>query len=104
MEQYPDSISVVIAASATQSASGGWTAGATSNFSSDCRVEANTGGRKIVAADGSLTDFAFSVFMPPTTTIIPSDSEYTLTSLLNGVIEGRVKLSFNGQLNSRLWL
>ena len=104
MEQYPDSIVITVAASASQNASGIWTAGASAGYTFDCRAESNSAGRQITADDGTLTDYAFTVYMPATTTIIPSDSDFVLTSLLNGVIRGKVKRASNGQLNSRLWL
>jgi hypothetical protein len=103
MEQYPDSIAITVHASASLS-SGVWTAGATSDYTFDCRAEVNGTGRKIPGDDGVLIDYAFDVYMPQTTTIIPRDSDYVLTSLLNGIVEGKVKRSSNGQLNSRLWL
>lgn len=104
MEQYPDSISITVTASASQNASGVWTAGATAGYTFDCRAEANSAGRQITTDDGTLIDYSFQVYMPHTTTIIPRDSDFVLTSLLNGIIRGKVKRAHNGQLNSRLWL
>jgi hypothetical protein len=104
MIQYPDSIAITVSASATQNASGFWTAGASAEYTFSCRAEMNGVGRKIAGDDGALMDYAFEVYMPQTTTIIPRDSDYVLTSLLNGIITGKVKRASNGQLNSRLWL
>jgi hypothetical protein len=104
MNQYPDSIVVTTAASASQNASGIWTAGATTNYTFSCRAEVNGTGRKIVGNDGALMDFSFVVFMPVTTVVIPDGSDFVLTALSNGVISGKVKRASNGQLNSRLWL
>jgi hypothetical protein len=104
MEQYPDSIVITVSASASQNASGIWSAGATAGYILDCRAEVNSSGRRIVGDDGVLMDYSFQVYMPAMTTIIPSDSDYILSSLLNGVITGKVKRASNGQLNSRLWL
>ena len=103
MKQYPDSIAITVHASASLS-SGVWTAGATAEYTFNCRAEVNGQGRKITGDDGVLIDYAFEVYMPQTTTIIPRDSDFVLTSLLNGIIEGKIKRASNGQLNSRLWL
>jgi hypothetical protein len=104
MIQYPDSIAITISASASQNASGMWTEGATAGYTFDCRAEVNGTGRRIAGDDGVLMEYAFEVYMPATTTIIPRDSDYVLTSLLNGIISGKVKRASNGQLNSRIWL
>lgn len=104
MTQYPDSIALTVSASASMNASGVWTEGASAGYTFDCRAEANGTGRQIAGDDGVLMDYAFQVFMPATTTIIPRDSDYVLSSLLNGIIAGKVKRASNGQLNSRLWL
>jgi hypothetical protein len=103
MEQYPDSIAITVRASASL-ASGVWTAGATAGYTFNCRAEVNGTGRKVPGDDGVLIDYAFDVYIPKTETIIPRDSDYVLTSLLNGIIEGKVKRASNGQLNSRIWL
>ena len=103
MEQYPDSITVTVAAAPSETG-GVYTAGATTNHTFKCRVEANNAGRKIHAQDGSEIDYAFLLYAPAMTTVIPEGSDYVLTSLKNGTIKGKVKLSFNGQLSSRLWL
>lgn len=102
--QYPDSITIVTAASASQNASGVWTAGATASYTFSCRAEVNRLGRKVPGNDGVLVDYSFDVYMPATTTIIPRDSDYVLNSLLNGIVSGKIKGASNGQLNSRLWL
>ena len=104
MEQYPDSIAITVYASASQNASGIWTEGATAGYTFDCRAEVNGTGRQIAGDDGTLMDYAFQVYMPATTVIIPRDSDYILNSLLNGIIGGKVKRASNGQLNSRIWL
>jgi len=104
MIQYPDSITLTVSASASQNPSGIWVTGASSAYTFDCRAEINAAGRQIAGDDGSLIDYSFQVFMPATTTIIPRDSSYVLTSLLNGILSGKVKGASNGQLNSRLWL
>jgi hypothetical protein len=103
MQQYPDSIVVTVIAAPTE-VSGVYTAGASGNYTMPCRVEANTAGRKIHGPDGSEMDYAFQVFLPAMATLIPGGSPYVVTSSRNGTIQGKVKLSFNGQLSSRLWL
>ena len=104
MIQYPDSITITVPASASQNASGVWTAGATAAYTFDCRAEVNGSGRKIAGAEGVLTYYSFLVYMPAATTIIPRDSDYVLSTLLNGIITGKVLQAYHGQLNSRLWL
>ena len=104
MEQYPDSIAITVYASASQNASGIWTEGATAGYTFDCRAEVNGTGRQIAGDDGTLMDYAFQVYMPATTVVVPRDSDYVLNSLLNGIISGKVKRASNGQLNSRIWL
>lgn len=104
MNQYPDSIALTVSASASMNASGVWTGGATAGYNLSCRAEVNGTGRQIAGDDGVLMDYAFQVFMPAMTTIIPRDSDYVLSTLVNGIITGKVKRASNGQLNSRLWL
>jgi hypothetical protein len=104
MNQYPDSIVVTTSASGSQNASGVWVAGATTDYTFSCRAEVNGTGKKIVGADGTMIDYAFQVFMPVTTVVIPDGSDFVLTALTNGTISGKVKRASNGQLNSRLWL
>jgi len=104
MIRYPDNIVVITSASASQNASGIWTAGATGAYDLDCRAEVNGTGRKIAGADGALIDYSFQVFLPVMTTVIPPGSDFVLTALSNGTITGKVKRASNGQLNSRLWL
>jgi hypothetical protein len=104
MTQYPDSIAITVSASSWQNASGIWTAGASAGYTFHCRAEVNGMGRQIASDDGELMDYSFEVYMPATTTIIPRDSDYVLTTLLNGVLSGKVKRASNGQLNSRIWL
>uniref|UniRef100_A0A6M3JSR3 Uncharacterized protein n=1 Tax=viral metagenome TaxID=1070528 RepID=A0A6M3JSR3_9ZZZZ len=104
MVQYPDSIVITTAASGWQNASGVWTAGATGTYTFDCRAEVNGTGRKIVGNDGALIDYAFQVFLPVMTVVIPPASDFVLTALSNGTITGKIKRASNGQLNSRLWL
>lgn len=104
MDQYPDSITVTVAASGAQNASGVWAPGTTANYTFSCRAEVNGAGRKVVGADGTMTDYAFDLFMPVTTVEIPEGSAFTLTALSNGTITGKIKRAANGQLNSRLWL
>lgn len=104
MVQYPDSIVVTTSASGWQNASGIWTAGATTDYTFDCRAEVNGTGKKIAGIDGGLIDYSFDVFIPVTTVVIPVGSDFVLTALSNGSISGKVKRASNGQLNSRLWL
>jgi len=105
MVQYPDSIVITVLGTPTQNTTTGeWTAGTNTVYTLDCRVEVNTQARKVAGQDGILIDYVFNCFLPLMTTVIPVGSTFTLSSLSNGVIKGSVKRSFNGQLNSRLWL
>jgi len=104
MTQYPDSIVITTSASASQNASGIWTAGATGAYTLDCRAEVNGTGKKITGDDGALMDYSFQVFLPVMTTVISPGSDFVLTALTNGTITGKIKRASNGQLNSRLWL
>jgi hypothetical protein len=104
MNQYPDSITITTSASASQNASGIWTAGASGSYIFTCRAEVNGTGRQIAGDDGAMIDYSFQVFMPITSVVIPAGSDFVLSALLNGTISGKVKRASNGQLNSRLWL
>ena len=104
MTQYPDSIAITTAASGAQNASGVWTAGASGVYTFSCRAEVNGTGKKVAGADGGMIDYAFDVFMPVTTVVIPAGSDFVLSALTNGSITGKIKRASNGQLNSRLWL
>jgi len=105
MEQYPDSIVVTVETAATQDKDAGlWTEGSSTVHILACRAEVNGNGRKIPGKDGGLMDFSFICYLPLMTTVIPPDSEYVLTGLINGTISGKVKRANNGQLNSRIWL
>jgi hypothetical protein len=104
VSQYPDSIVVTTSASGSQNASGIWTAGTATNYTFSCRAEVNGTGRKIAGDDGVLMDYAFDLFLPVTTVVIPAGSTYVLSAFTNGSISGKVKRASNGQLNSRLWL
>jgi hypothetical protein len=104
MNQYPDSITITTSASASQNASGIWTAGASGSYTFSCRAEVNGTGRQIAGDDGAMIDYSFLVFLPVTTVVIPAGSGFVLSALSNGTISGTVKRASNGQLNSRLWL
>lgn len=105
MDQYPDSIVITVTTPATQDPDTGiWTAGTSTAYTLECRAEVNGTGRQIAGDDGVLMDYAFQVFLPLMTTVIPAGSDYVLTALSNGIISGKVKRASNGQLNSRIWL
>jgi hypothetical protein len=105
MEQYPDTIVVTVVTPATQNSTTlVWTPGGSTNYTLKCRVEANNSGRKIPGADGELIDYAFTLYLPQMATVIPDGSVFSLSSLSNGTISGTTKKSFNGQLNSRIWV
>lgn len=100
IKQYPDSIVITIVIPPTKGSDGIYTEGSSTEFTSDCRAEINSSGRKTPGLDGMMLDYAYNCYMPKTTTVIPFGSKF----ILNGTIEGTVKGSSNGQLNSRLWL
>jgi hypothetical protein len=105
MEQYPDSITVTVVTAPTQNTSTlQWTEGSTVTYTFDCRAEVNGTGKRITGSDGSLIEFAYSVFMPLTDVIIPPDSVFTLTGSRFSTVTGRILRASNGQLNSRLWV
>jgi len=106
VNQYPDSIVLTISPVVTQNSDGTWTAatGTSVVHTFDCRAEVNGTGRQVAGKDGSLVDYAFEVYLPVMTTVIPPDTECVLTTLNNGTLTEKVKRASNGQLNSRLWL
>lgn len=103
VNQYPDSITITVKSPATQSG-GVWTAGSSTNYVYDCRVESNNTGRKIISSSGNLIDYAYKCYMKNIQVIIPLGSSFVLTSLNNGAINGNVKKQNNGQFNTVLWL
>jgi hypothetical protein len=105
VEQYPDSIIITVKIPAVQNESTGlWTEGSSTPYTFQCRAEVNGTGKQIPGNDGSLMDYAFQVYLPLMSTVIPTGSDYVLTAFSNGTISGKVKRASNGQLNSRLWL
>lgn len=104
--QYPDTIVITIQAAPEQNpASGVYEAstGASTVLTFDCRAEQNEEGKVIPGADGGKIEFAFEVYMPRTSDIIPRGAQYSLSKgsqTYTGVVLG----ASNGQLNSRLWL
>lgn len=106
MEQYPDSIAIILRDSSTQDPTTGvWTMdGSPDVHTLKCRAEKNLSGKQIVGRDGSMHDYAFICYTPKTSLLIPVGTEYILTSSKNGVFSGTIKDSFNAQLNTRIWL
>lgn len=93
MDQYPNSIVITVYAEATQDATGKWTKGATTVYILACRAEANVSGNKIAGDDGVFTDFAYTVYLPKMSTIIPARSDYILTDRPSGVSFGEISLT-----------
>ena len=100
VKQYPHTIAVNWKPKATQDANLNWVEGSVQNFTIECRAEVNSSGRKTSGIDGTLVDYAFTIYMPLTSTVIPIGANYTL----NGTIVGTVKGAWNGQFNSKLWV
>jgi hypothetical protein len=104
VEQYPDTIVVLVKTEPVQDVTtGAFTDGTTTTHTLRCRAEKNTEGKLITGADGNQISYDYTVYLPKMDTVIPIDSEYTLTKGLL-TARGRVKDAINGQLNSRLWL
>ncbi len=100
VKQYPHTITVSWKPKATQDENGNWiTPEGDSVFESVCRAEPNGKGQILRGTDGSEIYFAYTVYMPKTSVIIPKDAKVVI-----GEITGKVKRHENGQLNSRLWL
>lgn len=104
MTQYPDTITISVTSPASQGSNGNWTAGISTQYEYQCRLEPNKSGRQVIGDDGVLRDFSYNCFMPRISFKIPTGSEYSVVSLNNCTISGTVKNSYNGQLNSRIWL
>lgn len=106
VKQYPDHIIVTWTGEPIKDrVSGNYTPGEDKTFESDCRIEANTSSRKIQGSDGSMMDYAFDVFMPKASVIIPDfEAEFILTGGSVGELKGKVKRAKNNQMNSRIWL
>lgn len=100
VSRYPHTIVVTWKSKATQDANLNWVEGAQQNFSSECRAEVNSSGRKTAGVDGALIDYAMAIYMPLASQVIPIGANFTL----NGSIVGTVKGAWNGQFNSKLWV
>lgn len=113
MEQYPDSIVITWLGEPvptyvldeegepTTVLTGDYTPGTSVSHTFQCRAEVNSSSRKIIGNDGTLIDYAYNIYMPLSTVVIP---DFIADYVLNGTQRGKVKRARNGQLNSRLWL
>jgi len=132
--QYPDTIVITIPTQATQDSNGNWVAGHKVDYTFLCRAEANSAARRIAGNDGILLDYKLLCYAPlegvvdvlittqdgdyittekgeaitvgSLITYMENSAEasYVLTKMCGSIFSGNVKNSFNGQLNSRLWL
>lgn len=102
--QYPDTIVITINSAATQDADGDWVTGTSTTHTFSCRAEMNTKGLKIAMADGTLHEYGFVCYMPPSGIVLSTDDAYVLTKADGSVYSGSIKNPSNGQLNTRLWL
>lgn len=48
-------------------------------FAYQCRAEANSYGKKINGADGSLIEYTYSIYLPKSIELIPFNAEFTLS-------------------------
>lgn len=103
MKQYPHNATFTIEVPALQDADGSWTQGGTSSLQTECRLEPNGQGRTITGVDGKAIEFAWTMFAPLMTTVIPAGSEVSVI-MDNETIPGVVKRQHIGQLNTRVWL
>lgn len=97
---YPHTIAVTWKSKAIQDANLNWVEGDVQNFTSQCRAEVNSSGRKTPGVDGALVDYAMAIYMPLASVVIPIGANFTL----NGTIAGTIKGSWNGQFHSKLWV
>lgn len=104
--QYPDTITVTWHSEPeTIEGTGRRSKGALQTFTSECRCEANAHARKITGPEGVLIDYAYNVYMPKSSVVIPDfTAEFTLTQNDGKILTGNVKRSKNNQFNSQLWL
>lgn len=104
--QYPHALIITWNPTPVLDENGEWASSGeiSGNFESICRAEPNNDSRrKLTGVDGSTIDFAFTVFMPKSSIVIPYGADVALT-IDGSTITGTVKRAFNGQLNSRIWL
>ena len=106
VSQYPDTLIITWEPTPVQDGNGEWepSGGENGRFEGVCRIEPNGKGQKIAGVDGALIDFAFNVFMPKTSYVIPVEANVFITTRNGQSINSTVKRNYNGQLNSRLWL
>lgn len=134
MTQYPDTIVITTKDTATQDEDGNWVGGNRYDYTFKCRAEANVAAKRIIGADGVYIDYRLLCYAPTeglvevlmttedgdvltteagdpivigdlvTSLQNSTDSEYVLTSANGSIYSGMVKMSFKGQLNTRLWL
>lgn len=98
-DQYPDTI-VISWKGEAQLVDNAWVPGTAQSIEIECRHEMNTGARKIAGSDGTLIEYAMTIYMPLQSVDIPENANY----ILNGKISGIVKGSRKGLFNTRVWL
>lgn len=103
MKQYPHTATFTIEVPATQGDGGKWIKGSTSSFLSECRLTPNGQGKTITGADGKAIEFAWTMYAPLMTTVIPEGTKVSVV-MENETVTGVVKRQHIGQLNTRVWL
>lgn len=104
VKQYPDHIEVKITGKPYQDENGNWVPGETVLFESECRAEPNSGNVIIRSESGEDIRFDFKVYMPLTSTVIPTGASVKIIKHDGREIKSTIKRPSNGQLNSRLWV
>jgi hypothetical protein len=102
VEQYPDSIIITVTTPVQNEETGSFEPGTSVTYTWKCRAEMNGAGRKIAMPDGSLYEYAFSIYLPKKQVIIPFESAYQLTKG-GAEFTGKIKGMTNGQFNSIIW-
>jgi len=103
VEQYPHTATFTLKVAASQGAGGNWTPGSESSLQTECRLEANGQGKTITGVDGQAVEFAWTMYSPLMTTVIPAGTAVSVV-MENETVKGTVKRQHIGQLNTRIWL
>jgi hypothetical protein len=104
IEQYPHTLTATISGSSVQDANGNWQTTGPTTVVTTCRAEPNTGGGKIKSADGTVIDYAWTVFMPLPMEKIPHGTVIEVVHGAEVLLKDAVKRFSRGQLNARIWL
>lgn len=98
--QYPDTIVISWKKGEASLVNNVWVPGEDQTIESECRAEMNTGARKIAGSDGTMIDYAMTIYLPLQSVDIPENADYEL----NGKMKGIVKGSKNSTFNTKVWV